>query len=474
MKVVRIEEKGFKHRIASVPPHAISGFFYLDDLVLLRRTHKYFSGVCKIASPIINLTIADGKITEQFPKARLLIDSVYDEILPQLERSVLPRVTSLNISRESMELGTIPEIVAMTKIMSVHFPYSYPVTRSLLTKLTDLRKLSLASDMALLPDDLSSLPITSLSTNGGTPLSVETFRSLKLTELGTNAQNIKLLSDELVQNRYTILTNLNLEIYREDVSILVGTIAKMAWLRELTIRGGRSFPYVECLSNLTNLTYLKIGYDNDPIRIPFLPRLETFILVRLNISKVDFEFPLFPLDNLTHVEIKGYDIKFNTRFMKNLTSLNYDQQGELESRQLCEFKKLARLTLINNEEKSKVIDITYLNSLTSLKSGGTYYLVGSQRKLKFVRTSDNIVNRNLESLDICGGNNILGIDDDLLEGFPNLRSMSIRRAAPELKGSCFKKLPNLFLLKIGRINNLSSESLSLLMGRGVLIKYYRN
>ncbi|AYV81360.1 MAG: hypothetical protein Harvfovirus29_9 [Harvfovirus sp.] len=433
---------------------------------------------------------------KQFPKAKLSIERDYNVIIPLLEPYAFAQITSLDLSRPWMEPErpytynslkvdltqmpnlthlTVnphikPEILALTKIPSIKFPSNYPVTKRLLTQLTDLRELNL--DPNLSSDDLSSLPITSLSLNGETPLSLETFRSLKLTELTTSSENLNLLADEIIQTKYTILTTLALTL-REHHPIWFKPISKMTCLKKLTLDCAESFPDEKCLINLTNLTYLRIYTDVDSVHIPHLPRLETFILYRyrLLLQDIPLEFPSCPLDNLTHLKIIGYKIKLKNHLVPNLTSLDYNQHEPSESK-LSELKRLTKLTIINNEAKSKLIDITSLNSLVSLVIGGGYYhsCPMSHANIMFAQGSDNIVNHTLETLTITG-NEIRGINDHLLVGFPNLRVVSLRCCVPELTSSCFERLPNLSLLKIHPSNTLDTKSISLLRARGVIIKY---
>ncbi|AYV82631.1 MAG: hypothetical protein Hyperionvirus1_210 [Hyperionvirus sp.] len=462
----------FVNSVFDIPPFAIYEYFDTDELVTLRRTHRFFaSKLCPIGSPIIHLrsdTSASkseyAKIPIQFPKAKLIVEK-HGGIHP----TILLNVTSLNVSylTHLIDLSLMTNLTSLklmesdyvrsemldnlTKLVELALDSTPCIKGPTVRKLTNLQTLNLDMNDTITDADIASLPIRSLSLLHNTTITPLVLKQLNLTHLNiTHA--MPALADELLHCLQ--LTDLELDM-NTIIKIGLETIRKIPSLRKLTIDEFVQTPRIDAMKYLTHLTYLnfkniKANLDHTPF-----PLLQTLIIT--GVAPSILYFPSVPLDNLTHLEINNY-ANLIVDYLKNLTYLDICVPRLPSNRELHRFGKLKKV-ILRGDGYRRPIDISQLTSVESLE------IIGSDASFSVYGR-----NESLESLTIDTPRNT-PLDDNSIQLFPNLKYLSLGPQCPKVTGSCFKHLPKLFSLSINERNSLDPKHILALIKRGVLIKY---
>ncbi|AYV82721.1 MAG: hypothetical protein Hyperionvirus2_89 [Hyperionvirus sp.] len=446
-----------------VPPYAICDFLDKDDLVILMRTHSFFSlKYAKIASPQISLLyrpnddrIIYKKILKKFPKAKLIIDTV--SMTKNL--TVLPRITSLDLSYSYSYAPNLPLITnltslclrncgetintemltPLTKLVELDLDNNREIKGSTLQKLTLLQKLNLDNNTIITDLDIEYLPLRSLSLECNTTITPFILPKLNLTHLNIRNYGAESLSEEIIKCR----TITSLDLSGNRFADIFKIIEKMTWLQKLTIN---ERVYEKSLSYLTNLTYLEI-YRNQAIEISSLVKLQTLIIRETGIFGSRYECQV------------SYQIKFIN--LKNLTHLDVSIGRLLSNPKLSKLENLKKLTL-RNSIYNLDIDISHLISLTSLE-------IINCSMHSFVREG-NISNQSLESLTVV--ESTTKIYDNSLAAFSNLKYLVLQpKETSRIKGRCFKDLPKLFSIKINQLVRLEDSCIPSLLKRGIMLSY---
>jgi len=485
MKLIRISEPRFSTPLLTIiPPYAISGYFDIQDLVLLRQTHpSYSQKFCHISSPIINLSIYNcfnyRHILFQFPKAKLKVIFFGD---PSSKLTLLSNITSLDLN---YCIDYVPDFTKMPNLTSLHLDKSlylksdilsnmtqllelslgltHKIKGSSLQKLTNLQTLILNDENTITDFDILTLPLRSLSLLRNTALTPFILTHLPLTYLNIN-YSLPTLTTELIN--CTTLTELDFRVSYHRTKDL-STISKLTWLRKLTIEAPTQI-FFNWPRDLINLTYLETRYLNNILDISTSTSLQTLIIF----GKSETIFPTVPLPNLSKLEINA---DLNVNHLKNLTHLQIKIIRLPSNRLLPELKNLKNLIIddyytncsIDNYKKycrcTEGIDISLLTSLTSLEI--------SYCDIRLCYPIGGLISNSLESLTIVTLNP--NIDDRSLNAIPNLKYLCLGNSSPrEVTGSCFKNLHHLLSLTISEHNTLSSDSLDSLTKRGIKVKKY--
>ncbi|AYV84713.1 MAG: hypothetical protein Hyperionvirus35_9 [Hyperionvirus sp.] len=461
-------------KFSVIPFAAIFGYFDLDELIMLRRTHPFFSlKLCSIASPNIVLFSRSTylrnshKMLAQFPKSRFIIKNYSG--FPSINLGVCANVTSLDLAYcvslpgfvanrfptglTSLSLGSNcpvnPEMLTdLTKL--VELKLNHQITGSILNKLPALRKLDLYTNTSITDFDIESLKLDCLSAGYNTTKCVIKLKKLNLTYLNLGSWAIDELKDELIQ--CTTVTDLEFVMTLKNINVACCLTNEMTSIKKLTIN--------DC-------TYLDRYWFDRAKRLPDLNdfalfRLETLVIIGSGFGVM--YFPRFPLKNLCCLKIdNAHYYELNFAHLKYLTELHIGNCCMPANTKLGELKNLKKLILERVETNGKPIDISALGSLTSLEFlGGTFH--------SFLNTRSFLLSGSLERLVIDSANS--SVTDRMLRGFPKLKYLSLgREACKKVKGSCFGYLDRLFSLEINKDHILDMKCLSLLKKRDVLVRY---
>ncbi|AYV80884.1 MAG: hypothetical protein Harvfovirus9_14 [Harvfovirus sp.] len=478
------DSKRFLHGIFTIPVEAYVEYFKIDDLIMLRRTHPGFAGkLCLIAKPVIELfapmigIIDYSNVPRQFPKAKLAVGKRQSGITCSQNLNVLGNITSLDCTGRSImvvDLSVMTGLTslcldqcdaiktewldAMTKLVSLNLADNNQIKGVTLRKLTNLRHLNLDSNTTITDLDIEGLPLCSLSLAHNTTISPFVIRRLNLTQLNIDRYGTGEFTAET--SLWTTITDLHINIGdRWRLKNREETIAKMTWLRRLTITD--SFPHIDCVKSLTNLTYLELkdATVGEIVGITPLLLLQTLIIKGQKNVRHLIDFPVGPFNDLTHLEIIDYDVIFNFDFLTNLTHLDIECVPPMDYGKLCKLKNLTKL-ILRISSLWTYIDISGLRSLISLE------VLGRGIVRSFVG------NDSLQSLKMDITNCIL--DDSSLVLMRNLRHLSLGIFSCEkVIGTCFRSLDKLFSVEISVRNKLGEECIADLEKRGVMVRYLK-
>ncbi|AYV83255.1 MAG: hypothetical protein Hyperionvirus5_61 [Hyperionvirus sp.] len=480
-----LDKKSFLYQLSIIPPYVLSVYFDIYDLIILKRTNRFFHGgkLCKVASPIIYLARGNdySRLHTLFPKARLVINGQQNRMMFDEFAIISENVTSIDLSTCSYGLILLATYLpamenltsltlrgrndvetkmldSMTKLVELDLSDNKKITGPTLQKLTSLKKLNLDHNSMITDYVIESLPLTSLSLIGNKTITPFILTKLKLTHLHIWCWGDPKLKGAIIQ--CTTVTDLHIHM-NDLIACGVETIIKMTQLRKLAI-ADPYFPKGDYGKYLTNLTQLTLEWVQKKITIPTLPSLRTLIIKRLSSHLPDFGADTFP--NLSHLEIDSADnipCSFNFDFIRNLTHLNIGARCIL--RDVTKLKKIQKLKLRSGIYDS-VIDISQLVSLTSLEISDDHFF----EQNRFFAGSES-----LESLTI--NVNTPTINSTTLEAFPNLKYLCLRSKSMmscSKTRCCFQNLHKLYMLKIERCHNLDERCIALLEKRGVLIRYF--
>ncbi|AYV81245.1 MAG: hypothetical protein Harvfovirus22_20 [Harvfovirus sp.] len=462
MKVHRTSGSTLNH-LDITPPYALQEFLNIDDLITLKHTHRFFNTwkLCKIASPTIQMftSVNYSKVLEQFPKAKLMSPQPNDTNWKFISTTTL-NITSLDLTNgttqtpenlSSMTNLTFLDLFScnslktemldpLTKLIVLSLAYNTQIKGSTLKKLTSLRKLNLDANLMITDQDIESLPITSLTLQNNVNITPSLLKKLNLKELRIGDSTLA-ATNEIFQ--MSGLTHLDL-----GVSLLVP--------REPILPKKLSAMYMndDSLQYLTNLTYLELRHQIFKIDISVLFKLET---LKISAAELTLDFPLQPLDHLSHLELSGFTQKLNFSYIKNLTYLKTRCNLLRNTPELYELN-LKHLMIMEGHTYHN-LDISRFKSLTSLEIFNYAFIVRDIRPF---------ISSTLESLILNTYN--WSLTDGLLSGLSNLKYLTICKSTQEITGSCFKNMPKLFSLRIQK-NNLSRECICSLNNRGIMIKF---
>ncbi|AYV80492.1 MAG: hypothetical protein Harvfovirus2_22 [Harvfovirus sp.] len=467
------------HPLSIIPEHAYVEYLDINDLTRLRQTHPHFAGrLSQIAKPIIELFASEthwidySKLPLQFPKAKLVIGKGHSGVTRTLGLGVLANVTSLDCVdrlRMNLDISMMTNLTflcldrcdaikteavdAMTNLVSLSLAGNDEIKGSTVRKLTNLRELNLDSNTTITDLDIDALPLQSLSLVSNWKISPLMLKRFNLTKLNISYYATDALIGEIIL--CTTVTDLSLNMY--DVNQLgQETVAKMTWLRRLTITDPKADIYRELFQYLTNLTYLEFKDCRTIFQVgPLLPLQSLVVKGR----KTGYPFDLLhhSLNDLTYLEVHGYDVFLNLNFVTNLTHLDIERPDRRVGEDLVKLKYLKKLVLRECTDWLH-IDISGLTSLVSLEILGRVIvrsLVGAD---------------GLQSLKIYANNCV--VDDSSFLSMRNLRCISLGGISCEgVKGTSFKHLDKLFEVEIGMRNGLDQECLYDLKKRGVVVRY---
>ncbi|AYV84812.1 MAG: hypothetical protein Hyperionvirus40_16 [Hyperionvirus sp.] len=463
-------------KFSVIPFNAICVFFQLDDIIILRRTHRFFSlKLCSVASPNIILfprtMLNSRQMIEQFPKGRFIIDNTYCGYPDSLVSDICANVTSLDLSEcaslpsfvesalpsslTSLSLSSTspvkPEMFsALTRLIELKLNNN-PINASILAKLPALRKLDLDNNRTLTDLDIEMLTLHSLSLGVNTTGRLK-LKKLNLTHLNLNNQPLDELKDELIQ--CTTITDLEFNMCAQKIDAAWTLVNEMTSIKKLTINDWTYLEryIVDDLKKFRNVAAFSLF------------RLETFVLGGAGWNRMCF--PRYGMEKLSRLVIyNAHYCELNFRHLKNLTELHLGNCILPANTELAELKNLRRLKFERMATNRKSLDISPLGSLTSLE-----FLKGAFHS--FVNNNGLVASGSLERLVMDADNST--VSDNKLKAFPNLKYLSLGRSScKNVMGSCFAFLHNLFSLEINEDHRLDKGPLASLRRRGILIRYRR-
>ncbi|AYV82874.1 MAG: hypothetical protein Hyperionvirus3_20 [Hyperionvirus sp.] len=473
--------KAFTHFFSRIPPETYLEYFEILELVILKRTHRFFSEnkIRQSAAPIIHVTNqSDCKnLLAHFPKAKLIIAHTPGEILRSCDLRQLSNIISLNFINvpipRSLNFSTLPKLTVlrldicyglelnaldnMTQLIELSLNFEvHRFKGSTLRKLTNLTKLSLCQNDTITDADIESLPLRSLCLDTNRIITPFVLKRLNLTQLNITKYATRPLTNVIVQ--CTTITDLTLAMSDIDAMekkllfvLPIKVLNCMTWLNKLTLLDP-GVSYGERLKYLTNLTHLELIGLTTYEQVN-LPSLQTLIIN----AKLPWVYvPSESLTNLTHLEIGMVAYLADTSCLINLTYLkvSFNTYGGGQIHNLPH--NLKTLILINLASYHK-INFVRLENLTTLE-----IFAESAKVIHHLP-----VHRNLRKLTLRSPNT--DINDSSLMQYTSVNHLSLSIAAP-LIGYCFEYMKGLFSLTIDR-RNISDPCVSQLRKRGIIVRH---
>ncbi|AYV80592.1 MAG: hypothetical protein Harvfovirus3_37 [Harvfovirus sp.] len=482
MKAVRIvsdcdRKKAFTHSFSKIPPAAYLSYFETLELVILKRTHRFFceNKIWQSFTPIIHLRNPSHckNLSDHFPKAKLIIKASACYILQLCSPCQLANIISLDFRNgpfsRIFNFSTLPKLTVlqldncyglglddlnnMTQLVSLSLNFEVDRFRgSTLRKLTNLTKLSLRENTVITDLDIELLPLRSLSLYNNRTITPFVLKRLNLTQLDISIYATAALSGEIIQ--CTTITDLTLTM--ADINIIgKKVLASMTQLKKLTVQDPELL-YEDCLKYLTNLTHLHFIGATKYEKLD-LPSLQTIIIM----SRWPWGYvPSLSLTNLTHLELEVVSHLADISCLINLTylKLTFYRNGITPPQIPILPKKLKTLILLNLSSYD-TINFVSLENLTTLEIS-----VENDKVIHHLP-----VHHNLKKLTIWSGN--AQINDHSLMQYTHVNHLTLLSLTTPLIGYCFEYMKGLLSLTIYR-RKISDECHSQLIKRGIIVRDY--